>query len=131
MRGPGRPDGPEEGRGDMSNPRTPTAVTTLFSALNERAKELSCLYRIEEILSLYDVALEDVFRQVIEAIPPAGSTPSAARPRSPTVRTSSSPPTTRRRRTPSAPRSGSRTPRSAASACPTRSPCRRATAARS
>jgi len=59
----------------MSNPRTPTAVTTLFSALNERAKELNCLYRIEEILSLYDVALEDVFRQVIEAIPPGWQYP--------------------------------------------------------
>ncbi len=53
----------------MSNPRTPTAVDTLFSTLHERAKELNCLYRIEEILSIYDVPLEDVFRQVIEAIP--------------------------------------------------------------
>jgi pyruvate,water dikinase len=53
----------------MSNPRTPTAVSTLFSTLHERAKELNCLYRIEEILSLYDVPLEEVFRQVIEAIP--------------------------------------------------------------
>jgi pyruvate,water dikinase len=59
----------------MSNPRTPTAVTTLFSTLHERAKELSCLYRIEEILSLYDVPLEDVFRQVIEAIPPGWQHP--------------------------------------------------------
>jgi pyruvate,water dikinase len=59
----------------MSNPRTPTAVNTLFSTLHERAKELSCLYRIEEILSLYDVALEDVFRQVIEAIPPGWQFP--------------------------------------------------------
>ena len=53
----------------MSTPRSPTAVSALFSTLHERAKELSCLYRIEEILSLYDVPLEDVFRQVIEAIP--------------------------------------------------------------
>jgi pyruvate,water dikinase len=53
----------------MSNQRPPTAVSTLFSTLHERAKELNCLYRIEEILSLYDVALEEVFRQVIEAIP--------------------------------------------------------------
>ncbi len=59
----------------MSNPRTPTAVNTLFSTLHERAKELSCLYRIEEILSFYDVALEDVFRQVIEAIPPGWQYP--------------------------------------------------------
>jgi pyruvate,water dikinase len=59
----------------MSNPRTPTAVTTLFSTLHERAKELSCLYRIEEILSIYDVPLEEVFRQVIEAIPPGWQFP--------------------------------------------------------
>jgi pyruvate,water dikinase len=59
----------------MTNQRTPTAVSTLFSTLHERAKELSCLYRIEEILSLYDVALEDVFRQVIEAIPPGWQFP--------------------------------------------------------
>ncbi len=53
----------------MSNPRTPTAVSTLFSTLHERAKELNCLYRIEEVLSIYDVPLEEVFRQVIEAVP--------------------------------------------------------------
>src|SRR5512137_180568 len=59
----------------MSNPRTPTAVNTLFSTLHERAKELSCLYRIEEILSIYDVPLEEVFRQVIEAVPPGWQHP--------------------------------------------------------
>jgi pyruvate,water dikinase len=59
----------------MTNQRTPTAVSTLFSTLHERAKELSCLYRIEEILSLYDVPIEDVFRQVIEAIPPGWQFP--------------------------------------------------------
>jgi len=59
----------------MSNPRTPTAVNTLFSTLHERAKELSCLYRIEEILSIYDVPLEEVFRQVVEAVPPGWQYP--------------------------------------------------------
>ena len=59
----------------MSNPRTPAAVSTLFSTLHERAKELSCLYRIEEILSLYDVPLGEVFRQIIEAIPPGWQFP--------------------------------------------------------
>jgi len=59
----------------MSNQRTPSAVDTLFSTLHERAKELSCLYRIEEILSIYDVLLEEVFRQVIEAIPPGWQHP--------------------------------------------------------
>ncbi|MEN6561350.1 MAG: PEP/pyruvate-binding domain-containing protein [Acidobacteriota bacterium] len=59
----------------MTNPRTPTAVETLFSTLHERAKELSCLYRIEEILSIYDVPLEEVFRQIIEAVPPGWQYP--------------------------------------------------------
>ena len=59
----------------MTNQRTPTAVDTLFSTLHERAKELSCLYRIEEILSLYDVPLEKVFGQVLEAIPPGWQFP--------------------------------------------------------
>jgi pyruvate, water dikinase len=58
-----------------SNPRTPTDVSTLFSTLHERAKELNCLYRIEEILSIYDVPLEEVFRQVIEAVPPGWQYP--------------------------------------------------------
>ncbi|MCU0243842.1 MAG: PEP/pyruvate-binding domain-containing protein [Acidobacteria bacterium] len=59
----------------MTNSRTPNPVNTLFSTLHERAKELNCLYRIEEILSLYDVPLEDVFAQVIEAIPPGWQFP--------------------------------------------------------
>jgi len=42
---------------------------TLFSTLHERAKELSCLYRIEEILSHFDLPLEEVFRYIIAAVP--------------------------------------------------------------
>ncbi len=59
----------------MSNQRSPVAVSTLFSTLHERAKELSCLYKIEEILSRFDQPLEDVFRAVIEAIPPGWQFP--------------------------------------------------------
>ena len=59
----------------MSDQRAPTAVNTLFSTLHERAKELSCLYKIEEILSQFDRPLEDVFRRVIEAIPPGWQFP--------------------------------------------------------
>ncbi len=61
MSSPTRPSPPAPG---------PSPVNALFSTLHERAKELSCLYRIEEILSLFDVPLEEVFREVIEAIPP-------------------------------------------------------------
>ena len=59
----------------MSNQRPPTAVSTLFSTLHERAKELSCLYKIEEILSRFDRPLEEVFRRIIEAIPPGWQFP--------------------------------------------------------
>ncbi len=59
----------------MSNERTPAAVSTLFSTLHERAKELSCIYRVEEILSSYDTPLEEVFRRVIEALPPGWQFP--------------------------------------------------------
>jgi hypothetical protein len=59
----------------MSNQRPPTAVNPLFSTLHERAKELSYLYEIEEILSNFDRSLEEVFRQVIEAIPPGWQFP--------------------------------------------------------
>ena len=59
----------------MTNQRPPTAVSTLFSTLHERAKELSCLYKIEEILSRFDRPLEEVFRRIIEAIPPGWQFP--------------------------------------------------------
>ncbi len=52
----------------MSDERHPP-VSPLFATLNERAKELACLYNIEEILSDFRQPLEDVFRRVIAAIP--------------------------------------------------------------
>jgi len=45
-------------------------VDEVLYALQERAKELSCLYRIEEILGAHDRPIEDVFRAVVDAIPP-------------------------------------------------------------
>ncbi len=53
----------------MAEPQPDKNVTVLFSTLHERAKELSCLYRIDEILRGFDLPLEDVFRRVAEAIP--------------------------------------------------------------
>ncbi len=41
----------------------------LMDTLKERAKELKCLYRIEEILSDYDMPMEDICPKVMEAIP--------------------------------------------------------------
>jgi len=59
----------------MSNQRPAAAVNTLFSTLHERAKELSCLYRVEEILSRFDRPVEEVLRLIIEAIPPGWQFP--------------------------------------------------------
>ena len=57
----------------MNNPqRTPD---DLISFLQERAKELNCLYRIEELLSHLDSDLGDVCRGIIEAIPPGWQYP--------------------------------------------------------
>ncbi len=59
----------------MNNQRPPVAVNTLFLTLHERAKELSCLYKVEEILSRFDQPVEDVFRAVVEAVPPGWQFP--------------------------------------------------------
>jgi len=45
-------------------------VDRLLESLEERAKELNCLYRIEELLNRGDAELEDTFSSVVEAIPP-------------------------------------------------------------
>ena len=41
----------------------------IFKELQERAKELNCLYRVEEILSNHPSAIEDLFRQLVKLIP--------------------------------------------------------------
>ncbi len=50
-------------------------VTDILRSLQERAKELNCLYRIEEIINAEDLTLDDVFRGVIDAIPPGWQYP--------------------------------------------------------
>ncbi|MFZ5981283.1 MAG: PEP/pyruvate-binding domain-containing protein [Candidatus Zixiibacteriota bacterium] len=45
------------------------SIDKLLDSLVERAKELDCLYHIEEILSNYDDKLGDVFNKIIRAIP--------------------------------------------------------------
>lgn len=51
------------------------ALDKLISSLQERAKELNCLYQIEEILREPDLPLEAICRKVIEAIPPGWQYP--------------------------------------------------------
>ena len=50
-------------------------VDTLTWFLSERAKELNCLYKIEELLNMPDTKLGDICRGVIEAIPPGWQYP--------------------------------------------------------
>ena len=42
----------------------------LIENLNERAKELNCLYNVEKILKNYDAELEYIFKKLIKVIPP-------------------------------------------------------------
>ncbi len=51
-------------------PDTNRPVEKLMTALQERAKELNCLYEVEQAVSQPDLPLDRVFRRVVEAIPP-------------------------------------------------------------
>jgi hypothetical protein len=47
----------------------------VLHALQERAKELSCLYRVDEILSLPGKPVEEALREVVAALPPGWQYP--------------------------------------------------------
>jgi pyruvate,water dikinase len=53
----------------------PPAHERLLASLQERAKELSCLYHVEEALRINDESLEAAFRAVVDAIPPGWQYP--------------------------------------------------------
>ena len=48
---------------------------TLLASLKERAKELNCLYEVEQILARLDLPLEEAFQQVVDVIPPGWQYP--------------------------------------------------------
>ncbi len=50
-------------------------VADILRSLQERAKELNCLYRVEEITDTDLLTLEEVFEGVIDAIPPGWQYP--------------------------------------------------------
>jgi len=54
-----------------------TSLDAVLQSLKERAKELSCLYRVDEIVGSHDAPLEEVFRAVVEALPAGWQYPSA------------------------------------------------------
>lgn len=51
------------------------SIEKLLDALRERAKELNCLYRVEEILSNLDDPLDEIIPEIIQAIPPGWQFP--------------------------------------------------------
>jgi len=53
----------------------PKSADTLVWFLSERAKELGCLYKIEELLNKPDTNLADICKGIIEAIPPGWQYP--------------------------------------------------------
>jgi hypothetical protein len=60
---PRPPDGPHE-------------LDGMLHALQERAKELSCIYRIDELVRARERSLDEILRDVLEAIPPGWQYPS-------------------------------------------------------
>jgi len=55
---------------DTSDP-----VNDLLAALTERAKELNCLYGVEEILNVPDIEPDEACRRILELIPPGWQYP--------------------------------------------------------
>jgi len=51
----------------------------LIASLEERAKELNCLYEIERILARLDLPVTEAFQQVVEVIPPGWQYPDICR----------------------------------------------------
>lgn len=47
----------------------------ILHALQERAKELNCLYRVGELLNLQDAPMEEILRGIVEVIPPGWQYP--------------------------------------------------------
>ena len=56
----------------MSNSKP---LDKLLASLQERAKELNCLYRIDDILKNLDEPLDSIFARIIEALPPGWQYP--------------------------------------------------------
>ena len=45
-------------------------LVKIVDDLKERAKELNCLYEIQEILNDFDASLDEICSRIIKAIPP-------------------------------------------------------------
>jgi len=56
-------------------------LDAMLAALQERAKELNCLYRVDDILGRRGIDVEEALRQVVEVIPPGWQYPEACQAR--------------------------------------------------
>ncbi len=56
-------------------PSEETPIKQLLESLRERAKELNCLYRVDEVLSDADRPPEEAFQGVVDAMPPGWQHP--------------------------------------------------------
>ncbi|MBN1447859.1 MAG: nucleotidyltransferase domain-containing protein [Bacteroidetes bacterium] len=61
--------------------RKEKSLGDLLYALGERAKELNCLYHVEEVLAQQDVTFDEIFDGVLAAIPPGLQFPDISRAR--------------------------------------------------
>jgi len=61
----------------MTTPERP--VSDLFNSLKERAKELNCLYAVEEVLDNHDISVEEACRRIVDVIPPGLQYPDICR----------------------------------------------------
>ena len=59
----------------MKNNRQSKEITKLLSSLQERAKELNCLYAVEELLNQPDIKPMEACEGIIKAIPPGWQYP--------------------------------------------------------
>jgi hypothetical protein len=55
--------------------RDKSQVEVILHDLQERAKELNCLYRVDELLGFWDVPLEETLRAIVEILPPGWQYP--------------------------------------------------------
>ncbi|HSE40449.1 MAG TPA: PEP/pyruvate-binding domain-containing protein [Acidobacteriota bacterium] len=57
------------------------SVDNIIVALQERAKELNCLYHVHELMNRSDIAMDEICRGLVEVIPPGWQYPSVCRAR--------------------------------------------------
>ncbi len=57
---------------------TERPMDSLLHDLQERAKELHCLYRVDDVLARTDIAVDDVVRGVLAAMPPGWQFPAVS-----------------------------------------------------